>query len=153
MPPRRTAIFVLFLMLPVMLAIAACGGDDDDDDTGFQPGNLTNPEEAPTASPWDSPPDIVLLDPDNIQPLPPDTPGGGGNGNGGEVTPTAAAGEPGTCGESYTVVAGDTVFGIAEKCDVDPDAILELNPDIDPASLSIDQVLTLPASGGDEESE
>lgn len=147
MPPRKLAILALLLIIPALLAVAACGGGGDDDDTSFQPGRLTNPEDAPTATPWDSPPDIVLLDPDNIQPLPPDNPITNGDG---EETPTPEPGEPGVCGETYTVVAGDTVFGIADNCGVDPDEIIALNPDIDPASLSIGQVINLPpADSGD----
>ena len=42
-----------------------------------------------------------------------------------------APGEPGVCGTTYTVEAGDTTFGIADKCGVDPQAIIDANPDID----------------------
>ena len=146
MPPRKLAILIL-LILPALLAVAACGGDDDDDTT-FQPGRLTDPEDAPTSTPWDTLPEVVLLDPDNIQPLLPDNP----IDNEPDATVTPAAGEPGVCGETYTVVSGDTVFGIAENCGVDPQAILDLNPDIDPSSLSIGDVLVMPSpDSGDEE--
>jgi LysM repeat protein len=37
---------------------------------------------------------------------------------------------------TYTVKAGDTPSGIAEKTGVPLDQILELNPDLDPQSLS-----------------
>lgn len=158
MPPRKFVLITMLLLLPALLAVAACGGDDDDDDTSFQPGRLTDPEEAPTATPWDSPPEVVVLDPDNIQPLPPDNPtvDGGGNGDGGgEPTEEPQAGEPGVCGETYTVEAGDLLVDIGEKCGVDWNEILELNPDIDPAALSIGQVLIMPSpdDGGEGEAE
>ena len=38
--------------------------------------------------------------------------------------------------ETYTVKAGDTPSGIAEKVDVPLETILELNPDIDPQALT-----------------
>jgi LysM repeat protein len=37
---------------------------------------------------------------------------------------------------SYTVKSGDTPSGIAEKVDVPLDTILELNPDLDPQTLT-----------------
>lgn len=150
MPPLslRWVSFALLLTVPVLLALAACGGDDDDDDT-FQPGRLTDPETVATATPWEAPPEVLILDPNNINPLPPNDP------NTSEPSPTATAdgGEPGVCGDTYTVVSGDTTFGIAEKCGVEAQAIIDLNPDIDPANLSIDQVLIMPSpdAGSDDE--
>lgn len=142
MPPRT-----LFAALTVCLALAvaaACGGGGDDDE--LTRGQLSDPNEVPTATPWQQPPEVVILDPDNIQPLPPNEPN---TGDGGEETP--APGEPGVCGESYTVVSGDTAYGIGEKCGWPADDLenfvtqLEaLNPDVDVRSLSIGQVLVMP---------
>ncbi len=138
-PSSRWITLALFLFVPALLALAACGGDDDDGT--FEPGNLTDPDSVPTASPWTEIPDVVILDPDNINPLPPDNP----NPVEPTETPEPNGGEPGVCGDTYTVVAGDTTFGIADKCGVSADDIIALNPDIDPASLSIDQVLIMPS--------
>ena len=38
--------------------------------------------------------------------------------------------------KTYTVKTGDTPSGIAEKVDVPLDTILELNPDLDPQTLT-----------------
>ena len=139
-PSPRWITLALLLLVPALLALAACG-DDDDGGSTFEPGNLTDPESVPTATPWTDAPDVVILDPDNINPLPPDNPNA--------IEPTEApgpgGGEPGICGDTYTVVAGDTTFGIADKCGVSADDIIALNPDIDAASLSIDQVLIMPS--------
>jgi hypothetical protein len=136
MTPRLA--FVLFLALPVSLALAACGGDDDPDTLH---GLLSNPNNVPTATPWADAPEVIVLDPENIQPLPSSQPDGGAGG-----TPTPAAGEPGVCGEVYVVAAGDTTFGIAEKCGVSVDAIEASNPGVDIRSLTIGQELILPAA-------
>jgi LysM repeat protein len=147
MPPRNPVGLCLLLLVPALLALAACGGDDDDGGT-FQPGRLTDPERVPTATPWEIPPDVVILDPDNISPLPPDNP------NTGEPSPTTEPepGEPGICGDTYTVISGDTVFGIAEKCGVDAQAIIDANPQVEnPASLSVGDVLNMPAAEGESE--
>ncbi len=139
LPPRWITL-TLFLLVPALLALAACGGDDDGG-SPFEPGNLTDSEQVPTATPWTNAPDVVILDPDNINPLPPDNP------NQTEPTETTEpnGGEPGDCGDTYTVEAGDMLVGIGEKCGVDWELIAELNPDVDPASLSIGQVLNMPS--------
>ena len=58
-------------------------------------------------------------------------------------TPTAAA-AAGECGETYTVEAGDSPSGIAEKCGVDVNDLQELNDIDDPRSLRVGQELQLP---------
>ncbi len=144
-PPPRLIALAPLLLVPALLALAACGGDDDGGGT-FEPGNLTNSERVPTATPWTDTPELVILDPDNINPLPPDNPN--------QTEPTEApepnGGEPGVCGDTYTVVSGDTTFDIADRCGVSADDIIALNPDIDPASLSIGQVLNMPSADSDD---
>jgi hypothetical protein len=141
MPPRKLLLTAPLLAL-ALLALAACGGDDDDDGAR---GQLSDPNNVPTATPWALPPEVLVIDPDNIQPIPPES-------NGGTVDEeTPAPGEPGVCGESYVVEGGDTAFGIGEKCGWPADDLgtfvdeLEaLNPDADVRNLSIGQVLTMP---------
>lgn len=145
MPPRKIPALIWLTILAALALAVACGGGGDDGNGGGAPGQLSDPQSVPTATIWANPPEVIILDPDNIQPLPTDNPGGGG-----EATPTPAAGEPGVCGDTYTVVAGDTTFGIAEKCGVSPDDIIAANPDIgDGRSLTVGQVLVMPAGSGE----
>ncbi len=144
-PPPRWTTLALLLLVPALLALAACGGDDDGGST-FEPGNLTNPDSVPTATPWTTAPDLVILDPDNINPLPPDNP----NQTEPAETDAPAGGDPGVCGDTYTVEAGDFLTTIGDKCGVDWELIAELNPDVDSASLSIGQVLIMPSADDGE---
>jgi hypothetical protein len=141
-----TRNLILAALFGMFAFIVACGGgDDDDDDRGT--GQLSDPQSVPTATLWEEPPEIILLDPDNIQPLPTDPANPGVT-----ASPTPVAGEPGVCGDTYTVVAGDTTFGIAEKCSVSPDDIITANPEIgDGRSLTVGQVLTMPEGSADSE--
>lgn len=141
MPPRYLVVRFAALLVLVALALAAACGGGDDTDTNVSTGKLTDPQDVPTATPWQSAPPVVLLDPNNVQPLPPNQPNTGG---GGGVEPTPIPGEPGVCGQTYTVVAEDTMFGIAEKCGVNPQRLIDVNPNADPASLNIGDVLLLP---------
>ncbi len=139
MTPRISTFALIFVAL-LATAIAACGGDDDDE---VSPGNLTNPREVPTTTPWASPPEVIIIDPNAIQPLPPvgpppATPGPTGEG---ETTPSPAAG---TCGPTYTVVSGDSPSAIADKCGVTTQALLDANPGLDPRNLHIGDELTIP---------
>ncbi len=59
-------------------------------------------------------------------------------------TPTPTAAAVGECGETYTVEAGDSPSGIAEKCGVDLNDLLELNNIDDPRSLRVGQELKMP---------
>lgn len=138
----------LVLLATLLFLVVACGGGDDDE--GSLPGQLTDPGTVPTATPWPTQggPETIILDPENIQPLPPTQPGDGGTEGG---TPTPAAGEPGECGTVYVVAVGDTTFGIAEKCGVTVDGIEELNPDVDIRALTIGQEINLPPVTTEEE--
>lgn len=142
MPPplSRWITLALLLLVPALLALAACGGDDDGGGA-FEPGKLTDPNSVPTVTPWTDVPDIVILDPDNINPLPPDNPPQAEP----SETPEPTSGEPGACGDTYTIEAGDTLVTIGIKCGVDWELIAESNPDADPAGLSIGQVLIMPS--------
>ncbi len=141
MPPRQlVASFAALFILVALCLAAACGGGDDNNNPGT--GQLTDPNNVPTATPWQNAPDVIVLDPDNIQPLPPNEP------NTGPVA-TPVAGEPGVCGLTYTVEAGDTTFGIADKCGLDPQAVIDANPDIDAGNLSVGQVIALPPAPTD----
>ena len=53
-----------------------------------------------------------------------------------EATPPPKAGKKKRQRKSYTIKAGDTPSGIAVKVDVPLDQILELNPDLDPQTLT-----------------
>jgi LysM repeat protein len=140
MPPRYLVVrFAALFVLACLALAAACGGGGDDSDDDTSPGNLTDPQDVPTATPWQSLPPVVLLDPNNIQPLPPNQPNTGGG-----ETPAPVPGEPGVCGQTYTVIAEDTMFGIAEKCGVDGQRLIDINPEADPANLNIGEVLLLP---------
>jgi len=141
MTPRYRP-FALGIALSLAALVAACGGGGDDDDTS-RPGNLTDPRDVPTATPWTSAPEVVILDPNNIQPLPPVGTQDPGTPDGGEATP----GLPGECGETYTVVSGDTPSGIAEKCGITTDELLDANPGLDPAAMHVGDVVNIPGGG------
>lgn len=163
------------LTITALLAVVAACGDDDGGGGGGADGDgqLTDPRSVPTATPWAEAPDPIILDPDNLTPVSGgvgigvpggdggddgdagdggDDGDGGDNGDGGDDEPTGPP--PGECGnDTYTIASGDTVFGIADKCGLEPQAILDANPGIDPGALSIGQVINLPAadSGDGEE--
>ena len=48
----------------------------------------------------------------------------------GQMVSPVAAGVEGVCGDTYTVVRGDTLSKIAQKCQVSYDTILKANPEI-----------------------
>lgn len=138
MTPRFRPFALLAVLSIAAAVIAACGGGGDDGDS-IRPGNLTDPRDVPTATPWDQAPDVVILDPDNIAPLPP-VGGQDDDQQGSEATPAPA----GECGETYAVISGDTPSGIAEKCGVSTQELLDANPGIDPAGLHIGDLLNIP---------
>jgi LysM repeat protein len=136
---KKPAQICLFAAIALAAVFVACGGDDDDNGGT---GQLSDPQNVPTATYWKQAPEIILLDPNNIQPLPTDPANPGVS-----PSPSPEPGEPGVCGATYTVVAGDTTFGIAAKCGVSPQGILDANPEIgDGRSLSVGQVLKMPAA-------
>jgi len=55
---------------------------------------------------------------------------------------------PAAGGTEYTVVAGDTLYGIAKKHGVSLRALLDANPGVDPRRLRVGQKLVLPGGGG-----
>jgi LysM repeat protein len=64
-----------------------------------------------------------------------------------KATPTATAEKKKTGSskkrKTYTVKPGDTVSGIAEDNNVDVETLMELNPELDPATLSPGQKIKL----------
>jgi hypothetical protein len=137
----RTTILALIATLIGALVLAACGGGDDDEETA--PGNLTNPRQVPTATINPSPDPVIAIDPNAIQPLPPvgPPPSTTAPEGAGEASGTPAAG---TCGPTYTVLAGDSPSSIAEKCGTTTQGILDANPGLVPSALKIGQVINLP---------
>ncbi len=66
------------------------------------------------------------------------------------VAPTNSANKPGAKAQTkrkkarrYTVKSGDTASGIAEKADITVDQLMELNPKLDPQSLTPGERLKL----------
>jgi LysM domain len=131
-------LFLITFTAALLIAVVACGGGDDEE---AEVGSLTNPQDAPTAPPWDQPPEILLLDPNAIPTLP----------AGGPIatpTPAAAAegGEPGVCGPRYTVDSGDTFSSIATKCGATTQGMRDANPGVDPLTIRPGQVINVPAA-------
>ncbi len=136
MTPCKSAPVLCVLLLPVLLAaLAACGGGDNG--SKFRTGQLTDPRNVPTASPWTQPPDVIIIDPNALTPI------------GGGPTPTPNAGgeqtgQPGACGAKYTVASEDTFSSIAEKCNLSTQRIKDANPGVDPLTLHPGDVINLP---------
>jgi LysM domain len=130
-------LFVIALFASTSLILTACGGGGDDEG---EVGQLTNPQDAPTAPPWEQPPEVLMLDPNAIPTLP--------AGNAPTPTPAEAApegGEPGVCGPKYTVASGDTFSSIAEKCGSTTQGMRDANPGVDPLTIRPGQVINVPA--------
>jgi LysM repeat protein len=136
MTPRSVLIPLILVIASV--ALAACGGGDDEETT---PGNLTNPRDVPTSTPWPSPPEVVVIDPNAIQPLPAQGTPVPTAGPSGAASPSAAAG---TCESTYTLVSGDNFSLIAEKCGTTTQALVDANPDKDPRGLHPGDVINIP---------
>jgi len=132
MPPPRPLWLPLLLGGLLLAAAAACGGGNNT--SNFQSGQITDPRNVPTATPWQQPPEVVIIDPNAIKPI----------SGAGTATPTAAPGEPGVCGATYTVVEGDYPDGIAEKCGITRQQLYDANPGLEPTKLHIGDVLVIP---------
>jgi hypothetical protein len=138
--PRPPLFFlpIALLTLSSLSLLAACGGGDDGAEGSV--GQLTNPQDAPTASPWDQPPAVFEIDPNAIVPI-----------SGGAPTPTPApppgeGGEPGVCGPKYTVASGDTFSSIATKCGTTTQGMRDANPGVEPTTIRPGDVLNVPAA-------
>ncbi len=138
MIPRKLSLVLLLACLVAVAALAACGSGDSNN---AQPGKLTDPRDVATATPWTSPPPIVILDPNALPTLAPE---GENPGSSGSPTATPA---PGSCGDTYTVVAGDSPSLIAQKCGVTTDALLQANPGLDPKALHAGDKINIPKAG------
>jgi hypothetical protein len=70
---------------------------------------------------------------------------GGGGGAGDRQRPRAerTSNEPKVEGETYVVVPGDTLTGIAAKTGIPLGKLERLNPDLDPATLNAGQTIKL----------
>jgi LysM repeat protein len=124
----------LLVILGVVLITGGGGGDSKSE---AAVGQLTNPEDAPTAAPWDKPPDVVILDPNAIQPI---------GGAAPTATPAPEGGTPGVCGPKYTVESGDTFSSIATKCGSTTQAMKDANPGVDPLTIKPGQQVNVPAA-------
>lgn len=133
----KTFLAVSAALLLGLALLAACGGGDEQPKT-LSPGRLTDPRSVPTATPWQVPPEVIIL-PDALTSL----------GEGGEVEEEEGGEEgeelaPGECSATYTVVPGDYPSLIAEKCGVDLQDLLDANPGIEPTKLQVGEVLNIP---------
>ncbi len=137
MTPQQLSLVLFALVVVALLAmVAACGGGGGDN-SNFQGGQLTDPRTVPTATPWDEPPEIFIIDPNAITPI---------SGGGPTPGPTGQGGEPGVCGPTYTIASGDTFSLIAERCNLSTQAIKDANPGVDPLTLHPGDVINLPTS-------
>ena len=135
---RRTLFFFSFGLLTagLLALLTACGGGDPKAEGTI--GQLTNPRDVPTASPWVEPPAIVELDPNALVPLPAEA---------GAATPTPSGGAaPGVCGPKYTVVSGDTFSSIATKCGTTTQGMRDANPGVDPLTIHPGDIVNVPAA-------
>jgi len=138
---RLTFILALIIVASALAAVtAACGGGSDKQ---VRAGNLTDPRDVPTATPWPSPPDLIIIDPSALPTLPAAAPGAAG-GSPAAPTPTPAAGEAGVCGDTYTVAGGDSPSSIAQKCGVTTQGILDANPGLDAHNMHPGDTIKLP---------
>jgi len=133
--PNPLLLFLSSVAVALLSFLAGCGGGGGDDESNGEIGQLTNPKDVPSASPWQQPPDVVILDPNAITPI-----------AGSEPTATPVAGEPGVCGPKYTIASGDTFSSVAEKCGTSTQAIRDANPGVDPLTIHPGDVINIPAA-------
>jgi LysM repeat protein len=136
---RRTLLFFSFGLLTagLLTLLAGCGGGGDKAEGTI--GQLTNPRDVPTASPWVEPPAVVEIDPNAIVPLPADV-------GAPTPTPTGQAGAPGVCGPKYTIESGDTFSSIAAKCGTTTQGMRDANPGVDPLTIRPGDIVNVPAA-------
>ncbi len=111
--------------LLLLAAVVACGGSETASPGQTGAVRLTDPREAPTATPWTTPPPVTYL----------------------EGTPVAGSGTPapgGPCGEEYVVQPGDIPLQIAQRCGVTLEELLAANPGLDPTRLRPGDRLKIP---------
>ncbi|MPZ23564.1 MAG: LysM peptidoglycan-binding domain-containing protein [Dehalococcoidia bacterium] len=132
---------LLCLALAGALAVSGCGivgGDDDDDDgqqsTGSPQVQDLDIESIPEAPASDQRPEPIIV-PANQAEVPVVPEGGGENGG----------------ANTYAVVAGDTCSDIATDAGITIDELIAANAGLDCGALQVDQQLTLPAAGSEEE--
>jgi LysM repeat protein len=129
---------LLVLVIPAMLLLAvACGGGGGGQ-TGARPGQgetpqLTNPATVPTSTPVDGALTFVIRDNGVSAP----------DGTGMAVTgqPTPSSGSRGV----YTIVSGDTCFGIADTLGTTVPELEEANVSLDCGALQPGVELRIPA--------
>ena len=138
----RMRVNVSWMSTPATLIVAtallaACGGGGGDSETATPTTTATTSAGAliPTAAPLTATPQPEIV---QATPTPEPTPA---------ATPAAGSGDGTT---TYTVEAGDSLYGIAARFDVSADAILQANGMSDGSLILIGQELTipLPAAGG-----
>ena len=142
---RSTLVPALLIAACVLVTLtAACGGGGGDKQV--RAGNLTDPRDVPTATPWPSPPDLIIIDPSALPTLPAAAPGAaGGSPAASSPTPTPApAGQAGVCGDTYTVAGGDSPSSIATKCGITTQGILDANPGLDAHNMHPGDTIKLP---------
>lgn len=61
------------------------------------------------------------------------------------LIPSVSAQDANPCGDSVTVVVGDTLIDIAERCNTTVEAIQAANPGLVPTALRVGQVIAMPS--------
>lgn len=119
---RLRTFSILALGGTVALLAAACSNGNDDATPTAGPGVTSTP--APTATPFATVPDPIIVV------------GDGSSGTGGATEEAA----------TYVVESGDTLGGIADRFGVDIEVIQEAN-NLDGVDIFVGQELTIPRSG------